>query len=196
MNNTNISDQVLKQENFSLRRQFQVSEECNKSYIHELLLEVSELRDSQAKQNIKQQVGTGFWEVESTRRENELREQVHRQGKQMAEYEEREKNVMKEMRRMKENMKIEKNDEDLHLDYIQSLKTEISQYILITPPNTAYDISGNSRWYFSAETELIKLFGMQGNTDQGYSFKYFVPYMFLLLGDDFWCGLEFELASF
>lgn len=91
---------------------------------------MSELRDSQAKQNIKQQVGTGFWEVESTRRENELREQVHRQGKQMAEYEEREKNVMKEMRRMKENMKIEKNDEDLHLDYIQSLKTEISQFIL------------------------------------------------------------------
>ena len=32
---------------------------------------------------------------------------------------------------------------------------------------------------------------MQGNTDQGFSFKYDVPYMFLLLGDDFWCGLEF-----
>merc|ERR1711902_257775 len=37
---------------------------------------------------------------------------------------------MKEMKRMKENIKLEKSDVDVHLDYIQSLKQEISQFLL------------------------------------------------------------------
>jgi hypothetical protein len=95
--------------------------------IYELQAEISEFRDSFAEQNMKQ---TALWDIESSTRESELREQVQKQSKLLLEAAEKEAELRREMIRMKKNFKREKDDVDEHLDYIQSLKEEISQFLL------------------------------------------------------------------
>ena len=70
---------------------------------------------------------TALWDIENSTREIELREQVQKQSKLLLEAAEKEAELRREMIRMKQNFKREKDDVDEHLDYIQSQKEEISQ---------------------------------------------------------------------
>merc|ERR1712133_92396 len=77
--------ELLQQENFSLRRKCQLSEECNKSQVFELQSEISFLKSSLVKQDIRRLAREG--NMDSTARENELKEQIHKQNKRLNEEE-------------------------------------------------------------------------------------------------------------
>ena len=85
------------------------------------------MRDSFAKQNVKQQAAS--WDIETSRREMELREQVQKQSMLLMEAADKEAELRREIIRMKQNYKREKDDVGDHLDYIQSLKEEISAFL-------------------------------------------------------------------
>ena len=113
---------MLQQETFVLKRQFQVSEDCNRSLVYEMQSEISGLRDSLSRQSKKQQT----FLRDSSEMESELKEQIQRQSKQLGEAGEREAEMKKEMRSVKENLQRERSNLDEHLSYIQTLKGEIS----------------------------------------------------------------------
>ena len=66
----------LQQENYSLSRQLQLSEECSKSLAYEMTTEISVLKQSLAKQNKKSQLP--LWDMDTTPREKDLMNQVQR----------------------------------------------------------------------------------------------------------------------
>lgn len=114
----------LQQDNYSLSMQLQVSEECSKSIVYEMQAEIAVLKQSIAQQNRKLQ--HPFWDMDISPREKELMNQVQKLEMILAETEVKEVELTEKIRTLNQKYEREKEDVDDHLDYIQTLKEEIS----------------------------------------------------------------------
>ena len=65
--------------------------------------------------------------MDSTARENELKEQIHKQNKRLIEEEECRKKLLAEIKQLEQVLDIEKNNANEQTDCILSLKKEISE---------------------------------------------------------------------
>jgi chromosome segregation ATPase len=105
-----------------LRRDLQVVEDCNNSFIDDLNSEILSLHHSLSDQGMKQQ--EFVWEKSNL--ERELKDQNQRLSKQLAEAGEREAELRRAIQSLIEKGKRERSNLEDHFTYIDSLRGEIS----------------------------------------------------------------------